>query len=650
MTDILTLSGAIFGLMLGPVVGHIGREKKGWILALDGYMLVSLGGLGLIFLLPPTVQRAGFWAVLFALVGLLLPSILERRIRGAQGATFWIVFAGLLLHNALDGAALSAPVQGHAHGLDYAIVLHRLPVGLLVYVSLRDRLGNGYALGMVGLLAVATVLGFVYGESISHQAPQLGLALFEAFVVGALMHVVTHREELAGCNHGNDHDHDHDHDHGHHHAHNHGHDHDHDHDHDHGHHHDHDHGHNHDHNHGHDHNHDHNHDHDHDHDHDHGHHHDHSSHGNLIEPHSHLDDKAVWGVLGAVMGLLTLTLIEDVPAVSQAAGYVFINLTLEAAPALVLAYCFAGLLNALIVQKALVWLKRGGPSKQAVKGLAFGLPLPICSCGVLPLYETLVSRGVPATAAIAFLVATPELGIDAMLISLPLLGVEMSVARLLAAVCVALLIALVLGQKVPDLRKDVADQKTEHTPLAKRLRDGLKYGFGPLVDHTIPWMIVGIAIAAYAEPLMDPKAIAGVSPFWQVPLFALMGIPMYVCASAATPLAAIAIINQVSPGAALAFLLTGPATNATTFGVLTSLHGRRIAFWFGVGVAASSICLGWLTNAALGQTVATYNPNHAHTMVEWLSLAILIILIGKSLFRQGPRGMVNHVAHPIDMH
>ena len=202
---------------------------------------------------------------------------------------------------------------------------------------------------------------------------------------------------------------------------------------------------------------------------------------------------------------------------SKAAGYVFINLTLEAAPALVLAYCFAGLLNALIVQKALVWLKRGGAPKQAVKGLAFGLPLPICSCGVLPLYETLVSRGVPATAAIAFLVAKPELGIDAMLISLPLLGVKLSVARLLAAVCVALLIALVLGQKVPNLRNDVEHQTTERIPLAKRLHDGLKYGFGPLVDHTIPWMIVGIAIAAYAEPLMDPKAISGLSPFWQVP-------------------------------------------------------------------------------------------------------------------------------------
>ena len=675
MSEYSALTAAIFGLLLGPILAKIGQRQRGWVLALDGFMLVSLGGLGIIFLLPSSIQTAGYPAVLAAVLGFLLPSALEGRINQAKGITLGIVFLGLCVHNAVDGAALSAPVPGHAHGLDVAIVLHRLPVGLLVFVTLRDRLGPRMAFAMVCVLAVATYVGFALGGQLTQGLAPVHLALFEAFVVGALVHVVMHRPELSGCSgHGSaEHTHGADCSHPDHHAHDHR---------GHGHHAEcehHDHRHDpsvrvHEHTHGADCSHPDHHAHAHR---GHGHHaecehhdhrydpservheqhtskaneHDHHEHGphehtsELVVTHDHRDDQAIWGFFGASLGLVALSLFEDLPTISASAGRVFISLALEAAPALLLAYAFAGLLNALLVERTLSWLAAGDSLKQATKGVAFGLPLPICSCGVVPLYQTLVQRGVPGTAALAFLISTPEIGVDAILISLPLLGGELTVIRIAAAVLVALGLALLLGPRIKPKTDQIVPQQLKTESLRARIQAGLRYGFGPLVDHTLPWMLVGLSIAAYAAPLFDAQTIAALSPFWQVPVFALLGIPMYVCASAATPLAAIAIMHQVSPGAALAFLLTGPATNVTTFGVLRALHGRSIAILFGILVASLSIALGWLINWTFLDAQVSYEPSHAHTPLEWVSLALLAGLMLISLFRQGPRGMVNHIAH-----
>ena len=264
--------------------------------------------------------------------------------------------------------------------------------------------------------------------------------------------------------------------------------------------------------------------------------HDHHEHGphehtsELVVTHDHRDDHAIWGFFGASLGLVTLSLFEDLPTISASAGRVFISLALEAAPALLLAYAFAGLLNALLLERTLSWLAAGDSLKQATKGVAFGLPLPICSCGVV-LYQTLVQRGVPGTAALAFLISTPEIGVDAILISLPLLGGELTVIRVAAAVFVALGLALLLGPRIKPKTEQIAPQQLKTESLRARIQTGLRYGFGPLVDHTLPWMLVGLSIAAYAAPLFDAQTIAALSPFWQVPVFALLGIPMYVCAS-----------------------------------------------------------------------------------------------------------------------
>jgi uncharacterized protein len=137
--------------------------------------------------------------------------------------------------------------------------------------------------------------------------------------------------------------------------------------------------------------------------------------------------------------------------------------------------------------------------------------------------------------------------------------------------------------------------------------------------------------------------VFGASSLFDVPLFAALGVPMYVCASGATPLVAILLHKGVSPGAAIAFLLTGPATNLTTFGVLGSLHGRRLALWFAAAMVVVPTILGWIVNVVLPLDAPTGLHAAAHTPASALDVACLAglaVLVGISLVRHGPRHMV----------
>ena len=247
------------------------------------------------------------------------------------------------------------------------------------------------------------------------------------------------------------------------------------------------------------------------------------------------------------------------------------------------------------------------------------------------------------------LVATSSFGLFV------LLGGELTVARLVTALVVALGAAWLVGRLVPPSEAAQATAETGQAPapLGARLREGMIYGLGELVDHTAPWILVGLGVAAAAAPLLDAELLSSVPAALQVPLFALLGVPLYVCASGATPLAAVAIYNGISPGAALAFLLTGPATNTTTFGVMRRLHGGRVTGVFAVAVGGLAVASGWCVDALLFErlaAVAEEAHHHAPSTLEVASLVGLGALFAASLWRQGPRGALGQILDPIDAH
>jgi uncharacterized membrane protein YraQ (UPF0718 family) len=322
----------------------------------------------------------------------------------------------------------------------------------------------------------------------------------------------------------------------------------------------------------------------------------------------------------------------------------FLGLALESAGPLLLGYLLAGLVAEMLPTSSVRWMSRGGSLGQSLRGVIVGLPLPVCSCGVVPLYRALIRRGVPATAAMAFLIATPELGLDAVILSIPLLGTQMTVVRVIGAGIVALAVGWLVGRRVR--AGDVGSscgcgtELGSDAPLPQRLRASLRTGLGEIVDDTAAWILVGLALAAMIQPLLRPEWFAAMPPGLDVLVFGLLGLPVYVCASAATPLVAVLLLAGVSPGAALAFLLTGPATNLTTVGVLSNLHGRRVALTFAISMIAIAVGLGYVVNLALPSTdlnVPTPTAPEEASLFQWLCLVILGLLFAFSLLRLGAR-------------
>ncbi|MGE4619992.1 MAG: permease, partial [Planctomycetota bacterium] len=338
----------------------------------------------------------------------------------------------------------------------------------------------------------------------------------------------------------------------------------------------------------------------------------------------------------------------------------FLFLARESAPALLMAYTAAGLIHALLPKGTVDWLARGSHTRQALKGMVFAIPLPICSCGILPLYQSLVNKGVPTAAAVTLLLATPELGIDAIFLSFQLVDTPFAIARIITASVLALTVGLLAVRFFPPLtqKQVLTEDSAESRSLPDRLKEGLRVGLGDLVDNTAPWIVAGLAFAAALKPLVeDGKFFASIPGALEVPAFALLGLPIYVCASGATPLAAVLIFGGASPGAAIAFLLTGPATNATTFGILGSPHGKKAAILFAIAVAIGAIGCGYIVNFLIPEVTPNVSDPHAlhdhgsEPPTPWSQafLYLVVLLFGASIFRKGPRSFISQIfALPAD--
>lgn len=353
-------------------------------------------------------------------------------------------------------------------------------------------------------------------------------------------------------------------------------------------------------------------------------------------------------VLGAAVGVAVLSyVIHDHFPQGDHGGpaTVFLNLALESAPALLIAYFLVGLCHAFMPSNWLKSMTRGSTISQAVRGVAIGLPLPVCSCGVVPIYRELIHKGAAVAAAIAFLVATPELELAAVMLTWQLMGGEVALVRVLMAALLALVVGVLVASFArPRSGKSTNEDNACSIPdepsgrLGARLKSAIQFGFGPAVDSTATWILTGLLLSALLMPYVDSEWIATLPAGIDVPIAALIGLPLYVCATGSTPLAAMLLIQGLSPGAVLALLLTGPATNVTTFGVLAKLHGGRTALVFAASMWIGAMGLGYLANWALDTPqLSGFGEHVQESTLAWVLLWGVALVFGWSLLRQGVR-------------
>ena len=190
----MTLVLSIAALLLGPAIYAAGRQNRMARRILDGLILVSIAVIIAVHVVPEAIQHGGKLAFVVILIGLAFPLLLERLFRSATDTAHLFIVAlaaaGLLIHAVVDGVAL-LPENGTS--LAYAIVLHRLPVGMAIWCVVRPNFGTVTAVSVFALVIGATVAGYFVGASVLELAETRTVALLQAFISGSLIHVVIFR-------------------------------------------------------------------------------------------------------------------------------------------------------------------------------------------------------------------------------------------------------------------------------------------------------------------------------------------------------------------------------------------------------------------------------------------------------------------------
>ncbi len=518
-------------------------------------------------LLPSAAAETGALALgLFAL-GLVVPAVAERIVRGRPGehstAGEEIAFAALCLHQLVDGVEVGVAwsLSAGAWAVTLAIAAHSVPLLAAVLLEFARHGARRNALLRGALLAVCTGAGAAVGQSGAELLPGAETWL-PAVLAGLLIHVLWHQHDEVRA----------------------------------------------------------------------------------------ATASGRWAdLLGAVAGFaLPLSLMElgaHHPAGTDRFLSSLWDLGMDTAPMLLLGLLLGALVQSLGARIPGAWLRSRGVVSDALRGAVVGAPLPLCACSVLPLSEALVRRRAGAALVVAFLLATPELGVETFALSVRFLGFEFALLRLIGAVLVAGAAAVAVGwslraESAPTLEDlDVG----EESPFFQRLWSA----FEELLVHIGPFVVAGLVLAALVDAFVRADQVAELaSSGWDLPVVTAISVPMYVCASSATPLAAVLWAKGLTPGAVLAGLLLGPATNVATFGFLLKSYGARAV----VAGLSTFVGLTWAL-AFLATAVLPASPpdtlaivaEHFPGPLTYAATAALVALLFRSAWSVGPRAWLAEI-------
>ena len=323
----------------------------------------------------------------------------------------------------------------------------------------------------------------------------------------------------------------------------------------------------------------------------------------------------------------------------------FAALFMESAPWLILGLTVAGIMKVLIPSQLLAEHLGGSGPGATVKAALFGAPLPLCSCGVIPAALGLRRSGASKAATTSFLISTPETGVDSISISYAMLGPFMAIIRPIAAISSAITAGLLVGRdqtqpasagqshgesccnSEPQVKQRLqpsedpscCSQQQTKPGFMDQLGAGLRFTYIDLVKDISLWLVIGLGFAALIKTFVPVEFLVQWGYGWLAfVVMALVGVPMYICATASTPIAAGLLFSGVSPGATLVFMLVGPATNIATIALVKNELGRRTLVIYLASVVGVGFVFGYLTNylAALWGMDFLAQARHVHSMVN----------------------------------
>ena len=318
-------------------------------------------------------------------------------------------------------------------------------------------------------------------------------------------------------------------------------------------------------------------------------------------------------------------------------GTDFLEILNEMSPYLMLGFFFAGLLHIFFPQQKVTRYMGGQNILSIVNASIFGIPLPLCSCGVIPTGISFYKHGASKGSTVSFLISTPQTGIDSILVTYSLLGLPFALIRPVVALFSGVFGGIFTNISTKGLKEEKVTNNNEYEKklsIFEKFKEMLRYAYVEFLQDISNWLIIGLVLAAAISVLVPADFFAAYhgNDFFGKLIILVAAVPMYVCATASVPIAAVLILKGISPGAALVFLMAGPATNVATITMIGKVLGRKSLVSYLVSIIGGALVFGslidwllpksWFVIGAVGEA----GVHHYEILPYWLMLTSSFIL------------------------
>jgi uncharacterized protein len=316
----------------------------------------------------------------------------------------------------------------------------------------------------------------------------------------------------------------------------------------------------------------------------------------------------------------------------------FVILT-EMAPYLMLGFFFAGLLHLLFPKKRVRKYMGQNNFRSIFNAAMLGVPLPLCSCGVIPTGISFYKHGASKASTVSFLISTPQTGVDSIFVTYSMLGLPFAIIRPIVAFVTGLFGGLVTKKIDPETGNTNLQNGEKEAELPRgffpRIKEMFRYSFIEFLQDISNWLIIGLLIAALISVVVPNDFFADKIPndFIGMLIILIISIPVYICATASVPVAAVLMLKGLSPGAALVLLMAGPATNAATITMIGKVLGKKSLIGYLGAIIAGALLAGLFIDYFLPQDWFRVSEHfnhmghdHSGMLPAWLKIGSAVTL------------------------
>ena len=277
----------------------------------------------------------------------------------------------------------------------------------------------------------------------------------------------------------------------------------------------------------------------------------------------------------------------------------FLSVLNAMSPYLLLGFLIAGILHVFVPKRFYAKYLSRDNKLSVLWAALLGIPLPLCSCGVIPTAVGLKNEGASKGAVASFLIATPQTGIDSILATFSLMGLGFAIVRPVAALVSGICGGFLVNRFVKADEGEYVSEVSCKVEGGNRLWRVLKYAYFDMIQDIGLRLVIGLLVAALINVAVPDEFFLsfGSQPLLQMLVILAVAVPMYICSTGSIPVAAALMMKGLSPGAALVMLMAGPAVNIASILVVKKSMGSRFTWIYLLTIVGFSILFGLLINA-----------------------------------------------------